>query len=50
MENNILIKRKVGRPKKIIKDDKNIKDNKKTNNIIDVIKEKKNIVVNFNDF
>jgi hypothetical protein len=48
MENNLLIKRKVGRPKKIIKDDKN-KDIKKNNNIVEVVKEKKNIIVSFND-
>jgi hypothetical protein len=49
MENNILIKRKVGRPKKIVKDDKNIKEIKKDNNIVEVVKEKKNIIVSFND-
>jgi hypothetical protein len=48
MENNTIIKRKVGRPKKIININQNNKDNK--NDEKKIIKEIKKIIVNFNDF
>jgi hypothetical protein len=49
MENNIIIKRKVGRPKKI-KDNKQNKDINKDDSKIPIKKEIKKIIVNFNDF